>query len=366
MTCDPYRLTAGRHQVPPRQPVRRGAVPRHRHRDAYWRLTTLSEFDGRIVAAARARGGRSERPARRTSAGVRADPPDDRDRVPRRPSRARGGRTDRGQSDRRKRPSLERGRGHAAHRPRRLRAGCDLRGGVGGTAVHAGPAGGDRGDQPARRLVRRAARRPARARGEPRRRGHGRCLQRLRASVGPAELLPQSVPVQPRREAGARQPGDGGLSRASHRVLRAVRRHVRGDGSPPRDAGPGRRRLYAGHARRGRPVLGRRPQRPRLAGGLVRRARLGSVRADAGPGRAGHRAVHRREARAGRAGAGRSDHVHHPRRAHGFGPGSRSRFHRSPTLVYLVEARRATASRPRRAACLPSPAAPEAAASPRR
>ena len=47
-------------------------------------------------------------------------------------------------------------------------------------------------------------------------------------------------------------------------------------------------------------------------------------------------------------------------------PRDRSRFHRSPTLVYRVEARRATASRPRRAACLPSPAAPEAAASPRR
>ena len=87
-------------------------------------------------------------------------------------------------------------------------------------------------------------------------------------------------------------------------------RDVRGDGPYARDPGPGRRRVHPGRDRRRRRprVLGR---SPRLAGGVVRRLRLGAVRAHAGPRHAWRRGVHRIAAAAGPAtGRTHDDHDH--------------------------------------------------------
>ena len=107
----------------------------------------------------------------------------------------------------------------------------------------------------------------------------------------------------PRR---SRQLGDRVVPRGPSRLLRAVRRDVCGDGPLARDPGPGRGRLYPGRAAGRRQLSGARPQRPRLAGGVVRRLRLGAVRADPRARHAGRRGAHRCSAAAGRRSA--ADH----------------------------------------------------------
>ena len=90
--------------------------------------------------------------------------------------------------------------------------------------------------------------------------------------------------------AGPQHERHRGVPAPAHRLLRAVRRHVRGDG-PLASAIPAR--VAVGYT----PGLlqpdgtrsGARQERPRLAGDLVRRSRLGAVRADARARRAGRR-----------------------------------------------------------------------------
>ena len=115
----------------------------------------------------------------------------------------------------------------------------------------------------------------------------------VRRHAGAAELVPDAVRVQPRRARRARQQRHRGVPAPARRLLRAVRRHVRGDGPVARHPGPGRRRLHTRPRPGRRHPLRARPQLPRLAGGLVRRPRLGAVRADARARRARRRGAHR-------------------------------------------------------------------------
>ena len=68
----------------------------------------------------------------------------------------------------------------------------------------------------------------------------------LRRHAGAAELVPDRVRVQPRRARRARQQRHRGVPAPAGRLLRAVRRHVRGDGPVARHPGARRRRLHPG------------------------------------------------------------------------------------------------------------------------
>ena len=117
----------------------------------------------------------------------------------------------------------------------------------------------------------------------------------VRPDDRPAELVPHRVPVQPRRAPGPQQQRHRGVPAPAHRLLRAVRRHVRGDGPLARHPGPRRRRLHAGLAagrRQPASVLGKNAH----AWPEVWFDGLGwvAVRADARPRRARRRGLHRR------------------------------------------------------------------------
>ncbi len=83
-------------------------------------------------------------------------------------------------------------------------------------------------------------------------------------------------------------------------LLRAVRRHLRRHAALDQHPGPRRGGIHPGRQRRERHVLGARSQRTRVARGLVRRHRLGPVRADARPRCPGRRGVHGCHTPAGR------------------------------------------------------------------
>ena len=124
-------------------------------------------------------------------------------------------------------------------------------------------------------------------------RGHGRRDDELRADGDAPGLVPHDVHVQHRDPRRAQLIGDRELPREPGGVLRAVLRDVRSDGQDARDPRPRGRRIHAGRAERGGRLRGARPQRPRVAGGVVRRVWLGAVRADAGARHARRRGVHR-------------------------------------------------------------------------
>ncbi len=63
-------------------------------------------------------------------------------------------------------------------------------------------------------------------------------------AIALAGLVQVRVQVQPRGPARPRQHGDRGLPARSGRLLRTVRRHVRGDDALARHPGPGRRRVH--------------------------------------------------------------------------------------------------------------------------
>ena len=132
-------------------------------------------------------------------------------------------------------------------------------------------------------------------------------------------------------------PGHGGdaleqfLFDTKRGLLRAVRRRLRRDGPRHRPAVARGRRLHPrrGRPQRARPVPRPRRARPRLARGVLRRRRLGGLRADPGPGHAGGRALHGRARAAGRHRPARAAARRH--RPHDASPAGRPRPTRART-----------------------------------
>ncbi len=100
--------------------------------------------------------------------------------------------------------------------------------------------------------------------------------------------------------AGQSQIRHAGLPRPAARLLRAVRRHLRRLRPRARPAVAGRGRVHPRRTARRRPLLRPGQARPRVARDLLRRCRLGAVRAHPRAGQPGRRAVHRRRRRTGR------------------------------------------------------------------
>ena len=151
---------------------------------------------------------------------------------------------------------------------------------------------------------------------EHHRRAHHR-LRQGRRRPGAVPRPEQRLHVQ-RGGLGRRlqRPGRAGeLPARPAGLLRAVLLGDGRDGPRARHPGPRRRRLHAGLAGRGRQLGGDDLRRARVAGGLVRRYRLGALRADAALGAGDDPRVHDRaeprgphpdrERGAGRAGPGR-------------------------------------------------------------
>ncbi len=114
------------------------------------------------------------------------------------------------------------------------------------------------------------------------------------AAVRAPGLVPVGVHVQPGGPAGSREQRDRGVPARPGRLLRTVRRHLRGDDALARHSGPrgGRVHRRQGDRRRAYSVTG--TQRSRLAGGVVRRSGLGAVRTDPRPWCTGSRELHGR------------------------------------------------------------------------
>ena len=289
---------ARRHPLPPRQPRRHRAVRGHRRRRVVLAGDGLPEFDGRTWSLPdRSLDGRRRRlcprphRARRRTPRRSSSAPSRASSCPAPPNRSAASgdglrwtaetstlvRADRdfdegdaSTSSRRRRASPPRRCGRQRRRTRPTRSTSTLPDDFPPSVSD----GGRRRSRPARRRLRRHAR--------------------------SAELVPDAVRVQPRRAARPRQRRHRGLPAPAGRVLRAVRRHVRRDGPLARHPGPRRRRLHARHRAAGRHPRRVRQERPRLAGGVVRRARVGAVRADAGPRRTRSRGLHRAARRPGR------------------------------------------------------------------
>ena len=132
------------------------------------------------------------------------------------------------------------------------------------------------GHRPAPCRARRPKRRKLPADLDPRvkqeaRGRHGERSDAVREGAGAAGLLPRQLHVRPQRPAGPERQRDRRLPlREQAWLLRAVRRHVRGDGAVDRAAHPGRGRV---HARRRGPEQARHvpragPARPRVARGV--------------------------------------------------------------------------------------------------
>ena len=141
----------------------------------------------------------------------------------------------------------------------------------------------------------------------------------------PPGLVQIGVHLQPGGTAGSRQQRDRGLPARQGRLLRTVRRHLRGDDAVARDPGPRGGRVHHRETDRRREVLGDRAQRSRVAGSVVRRSGLGAVRTHPWPWCIGGTELHGRGSSAGhldRHPAGRR--AAHPRRG-----GDRPRQHRA-------------------------------------
>ena len=256
---------------------------------AYWRLTSLERFDGRIWASSGSYGDADgELPESvPTDVGQRDVRPDVHHRVaggdlaagrvraararrrgPRHPLRRGLGHADRRQRrDQQRRPRLPGDLGVTPHHPRRprrpRRTRSPARSGIGSSSCPTASA---------------PTVTPAGAR-DHRRRRHAR----------PSRPCALQDHLRTFRTRSTCRPGhsenalEDFLFDDQGRVLRAVRRRVRGHGPVDRPPGPGRGRLHA--RRRGpgrtRPVPRARRVRPRLARGVHRRRRLGGVRAHA-------------------------------------------------------------------------------------
>ena len=112
------------------------------------------------------------------------------------------------------------------------------------------------------------------------------------ADARPAELVPD-LHVQHRGAGRPRHQRDRELPRDPHRLLRAVLGDVRGDGPHARHPVAGRGRLHHRPAAQRRLVQRARQELARLARDLVRRHRVGGVRADAQPRHPGRHELHR-------------------------------------------------------------------------
>ncbi len=212
---------------------------------SYWRVSGLPEFDGRTWGLPdRVARGRRRRPCPSAAPG---STPNAQEIVDQRPWRA---------SSCRAPPSRWRRRATGcAGTPRRRRSCASTGTSTRATAsrcVSAMPqlhrrraARGDVGDPARPDLPRRCRTTSRRRSATPPATVTAGAPTTYDAMLALAELVPDAVRVQPRRARRPRQRRHRGLPAPAHRLLRAVRRHVRGDGPVDRRPGPRRRRLHA-------------------------------------------------------------------------------------------------------------------------